>query len=376
MKIPFNRAYYKGNELKYVESSLASGPTSGDGVFTKKVQSFFDIKYGFRNSLLTTSCTSALEMTALLSNIKPGDEVIIPSFTFVSSANPFILRGAKIIFIDSSIQNPNMDISLIKEAISEKTKAIVVVHYAGIACDIDEIFSIIKGKDIILIEDAAQCFDSFYKGKPLGSFGHFSTFSFHETKNISCGEGGLLVVNDINYINRAKIIREKGTNRHEFLNGMVDKYGWVDIGSSFLPSDILSAVLFAQLEKADLIQNKRKLLWDHYYSNLSYLCTQSEILMPIIPDYATNNAHMFYLVFPNEEMRDRVIKKLKENSITASFHYQSLHKSKFFLEKNKYVDLPYSDRYSKCLLRLPLFYDLDFAQIDKISEIIKKEIKK
>lgn len=374
--IPFNKPYFKGDEINYFSTSLSSGKISGDGLFTKKCHEYFQSEYGFNSVFLTTSCTDALEMSSLLADINIGDEIILPSYTFVSTANPFLLRGAKLIFADSNVDNPNICPTSIERLITKKTRAIVIVHYAGIACDIDSIKEIIKDKNIILIEDAAQAFDSYYKGKPLGSFGTFSTFSFHETKNITCGEGGLLVVNDSKYLKKAEIIREKGTNRSAFLKGEVDKYGWVAVGSSFLPSDLLAALLYSQLNNKNKIQQKRIQLWDYYFNKLVHLQNSNDIALPVIPDYATNNAHMFYIIFKTEKKRDKILKLLKSNGITAAFHYQSLHKSKYFLSSNKMKELPMADKYSSCLLRLPLFYELKLKSIDLIVNIINKEFNK
>ena len=374
--VPFNKPYFCGDELDFLKNCLDSGKISGDGVFTKKCQNFFQNEYGFKSSFLTTSCTDALEMCSLLLELKDGDEVILPSYTFVSTANPFLLRGAKLVFADSSSENPNICVKSIEKLISKKTKAIVIVHYAGVACDIDAIKKIIKGTDIILIEDAAQAIDSYYKGSPLGTFGTFSAFSFHDTKNITCGEGGLLVVNDNKYINKAQIIREKGTNRLAFLKGQVDKYGWVDVGSSFLPSDLNAALLYSQLKNKNKIQKRRLMLWQYYYKKLTNLNTSDKLSLPIIPDYASNNAHMFYIVLQNEKLRDKIINTLKLNGFIAAFHYQSLHKSNYFLSYNQLKELPLADKYSNCLLRLPLFYDLKLKSIDLIVNIINKELNK
>lgn len=374
--VPFNKPYFCGDELDFLKNCLDSGKISGDGVFTKKCQDFFQNEYGFKSSFLTTSCTDALEMSSLLLELKDGDEVILPSYTFVSTANPFLLRGAKLVFADSSSENPNICIKSIEKLISKKTKAIVIVHYAGVACDIDAIKKIINGTDIILIEDAAQAIDSYYKGSPLGTFGTFSAFSFHDTKNITCGEGGLLVVNDNKYINKAQIIREKGTNRLAFLKGQVDKYGWVDIGSSFLPSDLNAALLYSQLKNKNKIQKRRLMLWQYYYKKLMNLNTSDKLSLPIIPDYASNNAHMFYILLQNEKLRDKIINTLKLNGFIAAFHYQSLHKSNYFLSYNQLQELPLADKYSNCLLRLPLFYDLKLKSIDLIVNIINKELNK
>ena len=372
--IPFNRPYYSENEINFVKESLESGKTSGDGKFTKKVNRFYNDNYDFQNCFLTTSCTDALEISALLLNIEPGDEIILPSYTFVSTANPFILRGAKLVFVDSEPYNPNISVEGIKSSITSKTKAIVIVHYAGIACDIDQIINIIGRKDILLIEDAAQAFDSFYKGKPLGSFGTFSTFSFHETKNITCGEGGLLVVNDNSFVKKAEIIREKGTNRSAFFRGEVDKYGWVEMGSSFLQSDILASILYSQLLLKDKIQAYRVRLWNYYKEAFKDLESRGLVKTPFLPDYASNNGHLFFVVFNSESDRNRVQTALLKNQIQTSFHYQSLHKSKFFSRFKLELDLPNSDIYSDCLLRFPMFFGLKFEIIDEIIKIINKEL--
>ncbi|AGN84775.1 dTDP-4-amino-4,6-dideoxygalactose transaminase [Enterobacter sp. R4-368] len=369
--IPFNKPYLQGNELTYIAQAVSSGKISGDGIFTKKCHEFFEKKYGFKKVLLTTSCTDALEMAAILLNIQPGDEVIAPSYTFVSTVNAFSLRGAKLIFVDSYSNNPNIDPVAIRNSITEKTKAIIVVHYAGVACDMDAIMAISKEFNIPVVEDAAQAIDSYYNNKPLGSIGTFGTFSFHETKNIISGEGGMLVINDDKYIQRAEIIREKGTNRASFFRGEVNKYGWVDIGSSFLPSDIIAAYLYAQLENMDIIQTKRISLWEQYYAGLSRLAETGVIALPAIPAFASNNAHMFYIVCENINVRTGLIQYLKDNGIYSVFHYLSLNKSEYYLTKNESVDLENSDRFTDSLLRLPMFYELELEQVDYIcSKII------
>ncbi|MGZ3867208.1 MAG: dTDP-4-amino-4,6-dideoxygalactose transaminase, partial [Bacteroidia bacterium] len=321
--IPFNKPYMTGKETDYITEAVASGKISGDGMFTKKCHAFFEEKYGFKKVLLTTSCTDALEMAAILLDIKEGDEVIIPSYTFVSTVNAFVLRGAKIVFADSGADNPNLDVTKIEALITPKTKVIVPVHYAGIACDMDVIMKLAEKYNLYVVEDAAQAIDSFYKGRPLGSIGHLAAFSFHETKNIISGEGGMLAINDERFIKRAEIIREKGTNRSAFFRGEIDKYGWVDIGSSFLPSDIIAAFLYAQIEKLDDIQKKRKSIWDHYEKELNHLSGKG-IKLPHIPTYATNNAHMFYLACKNLDERTKLIEHLKQDDINAVFHYLSL----------------------------------------------------
>lgn len=368
--IPFNKPYLHGKELVYIAQSVATGKISGDGTFTSKCHSFFEQRYGFKKVLLTTSCTDALEMAAILLDIKDGDEVIAPSYTFVSTVNAFSLRGAKIIFADSSIGHPNIDPQKIENLITPKTKAIVVVHYAGVACDMDTIMAIAKQHNIPVVEDAAQAIDSYYKGRPLGGIGTFGTFSFHETKNIISGEGGLLVINDERYIHRAEIIREKGTNRSSFFRGEVAKYGWVDIGSSFLPSDIIAAYLYAQLENMDAIQARRKAIWQRYYDNLNVILVDSGISLPHIAYYSTNNAHMFYLICENLEQRTALIQYLKDHGVHAVFHYLSLHTSEYYQDKYYGPALPQSDFLSDTLLRLPLFYELTDMQVDYICEQI------
>lgn len=370
MKIPFNKPFFIGKETKYISQAVKFGKISGDGIFTKKCHDFFENKYGFKKVLLTTSCTDALEMAAILIDTKSGDEIIMPSYTFVSSANAFVLRGAKIVFADSSSVNPNIDVSKIEPLITSKTKAIVVVHYAGIACDMDAVMALSKKYNLIVIEDAAQAISSFYKEKPLGSIGHLAAFSFHETKNIIAGEGGMLVINDEKYIRRAEIIREKGTNRTQFFRGEVDKYDWVDIGSSFLPSELTAAFLFAQLENMELIQQKRLKIWNQYLEAFLPLEKSGKLSLPFIPSYATNNAHIFYVICQSKTERANLIKHLKKDQILAVFHYISLHKSPFYSKNNTVDELLYSDFYTDRLLRLPMFYDLtDKQQLQVINSI-------
>jgi dTDP-4-amino-4,6-dideoxygalactose transaminase len=375
MKIPFNKPYLTGKETQYIEEAVKSGKISGNGIFTQKCQHFFESNYGFKKTLLTTSCTDALEMAAILIDIKEGDEVIMPSYTFVSTANAFVLRGAKIVFADSLPNHPNIDASKIESLITTKTKAIVPVHYAGVACEMDTIMDLAKRYNLFVVEDAAQAIDSYFTGndgvkKALGSIGHLAAFSFHETKNIISGEGGMLAINDEQFINRAEIIWEKGTNRSSFFRGEVDKYGWVDIGSSFLPSEIVAAFLWAQLENLENIQNTRKKHWENYNSSLTNWAKKHEISLPELPSYATNNAHMFYLVCKNLEQRTTLINHLKQNDIWAVFHYISLHKSPFYEEKHDGRLLPETDNFTDCLLRLPMFYELDVQTvINIINEI-------
>ncbi|MEL1240102.1 dTDP-4-amino-4,6-dideoxygalactose transaminase [Flavobacterium flavipallidum] len=370
--IPFNKTHQTGNEINYMQEVLASGKLAGNGLFTKKCQSWFEERYGFKKTILTTSCTDALEMCAILINIKEGDEVIVPSYTFVSTAIAFVRQGAKIVFADSYADNPNIDADKIESLITAKTKAIVPVHYAGIACDMDKIMEIAKKYQLYVIEDAAQAIDSFYIDKDgvkkaLGSIGHLGAFSFHETKNIISGEGGLLTINDEQFIRRAEIIWEKGTNRAEFFRGEVNKYGWVDTGSSFLPSELIAAFLWAQLEQIDVIQAKRIGLWNRYYELLSKLDLK-EIQLPQVPDYATNNGHLFYIVTKNIESRNQLIQRMKENGFHAVFHYLSLHNSDYYKEQYDGDELENSDKFTDCLLRLPLFYDLQESAIEQLVE--------
>ncbi len=371
--IPFNKPFFTGKETEYIYQAVKSGKISGNGFFTQKCQHFFEEKYGFKKALLTTSCTDALEMCAMLADIAPGDEVIVPSYTFVSSALAFVRQGAKIVFADSYHHHPNIDADKIEALITPKTKAIVVVHYAGVACDMDKIMSLALKYNLIVIEDAAQAIDSFYKGKPLGSIGHLATFSFHETKNIISGEGGMLAINDDRYLRRAEIIWEKGTNRVDFFRGEINKYGWVDTGSSFLPSEITSAFLWAQLENLDTIQKRRKNIWELYYTSLESLKDKG-ITLPYIPTYATNNGHLFYLVCTDIVQRKALIDLLKANDILAVFHYLSLHNSEYYKLKHDDRILQESDRYSDCLVRLPLFYELDEDQVKGISNLIRVEL--
>jgi len=373
--IPFNKPFIVGNELRYIEEAVKSGKISGDGIFTKKCNKFFEETFGFQKVLLTTSCTDALEMAAILCDIQPGDEVIVPSYTFVSSANAFVLRGARIVFVDSYPDNPNIDPSEIEKHITEKTKVIVPVHYAGVACDMEKIMNLAKRHNLFVVEDAAQAIDSYYTfsdgtQKALGSIGDFAAFSFHETKNIICGEGGMLVINNPEYNTRAEIIREKGTNRSAFFRGEVNKYGWVDLGSSFLPSEILSAFLYAQLENLGTIQEKRIRIWKEYYTSLLPLQEKGFIALPNIPVFATNNAHMFYIICRNYEERSNLIQFLKTKDIHPVFHYLSLNKSDFFLKDNSPVDIPNSDHFTDCLLRLPFYFELNEAEQKNINSLI------
>jgi len=370
--IPFNKPYTTKEEIINIAKAIESGKLAGDGSFTIAVQQLMEKRYGFNKSLLTTSCTDALEMSALLANIDSNSEVIIPSYTFVSTANAFALRGAKIVFADSEKLTPNIDAEKIETLVTKNTKAIVVVHYAGVSCDMDPIVAIAKKYNLLLIEDAAQAIDAYYKDQPLGSIGTFGTFSFHETKNIVAGEGGLLVINDSDFSNRAEVIREKGTNRSQFFRGEVDKYGWEEIGSSFLASDITAAFLYAQLTHIDEIQEKRKKIWSRYYNQLEEIQKIKPNFLPHLPTYASNNAHIFYITCLDLSERTALIAHLLNNGIKSAFHYLSLHSSPYFQSKHDGRILTESDRWSDCLLRLPMFADLKEEEVDYICEKICK----
>lgn len=374
-KIAFNVPYLTGKEVEYIHQAVSSGKISGNGIFTQKCQTEFEIRYGFKKTLLTSSCTDALEMSALLLDIQPGDEVIIPSYTFVSTANAFVLRGAKIVFADSRRDHPGMDEDSIEALVTPRTKAIVPVHYGGVACDMDKITALAAKNNLVIVEDAAQAIDSYFTGKSglkkaLGSIGDLATFSFHETKNIISGEGGMFVANAPRFIQRSEIIWEKGTNRAAFWRGEVDRYGWVDVGSSFLPSELVAAFLFAQVENIDIIQNKRKSLWKLYFDALTPLADMGRIKLPVIPPYATNNAQMFYILCGNPAERTELIAFAKERNIWPVFHYLSLHKSPFYHAKHDGRELPRSDFYSDCLLRLPMFYELSASDVEIVVGMI------
>jgi dTDP-4-amino-4,6-dideoxygalactose transaminase len=375
MKIPFNKPFFAGSELDYIKDAVISGKISGNGKYTKMCQNYFETHFGFKKTLLTSSCTDALEMAAILANIKEGDEVIIPSYTFVSTALAFVRQGAKIIFADSYENNPNIDATKIEALITSNTKAIVPVHYAGVACDMDTIMALANKYNLLVIEDAAQAIDSYYVGadgakRALGSIGHLAAFSFHETKNIISGEGGMLAINDDQFSERAEIIWEKGTNRSQFFRGEVDKYGWVDTGSSFLPSDVTAAFLWGQLEHLENIQEKRKKIWEYYYKAFSKIAQDLSISLPIIPNYATNNGHMFYLVFESLEKRTACIEKLKKIDVLAVFHYISLHSSSYYNDKYEGDELRNSDTFTNTLLRLPMYYELNESEIDLIIKCL------
>ena len=369
--IHFNRPYMTGRETDYIRQAVADGKISGNGAFTKRCQDYFERRYGFRKCLLTTSCSDALEMAAILTGVGPGDEVIVPSYTFVSSALAFVRQGATIVFADSRADHPGIDEDAIEGLVTPRTKAIVVVHYAGVACDMDKVMAVADRHGLLVVEDAAQAIDSFYKGRPLGSIGHLAAFSFHETKNVISGEGGMLVVNDERFVRRAEIIWEKGTNRAEFFRGEVNKYGWVDTGSSFLPTEIVSAFLWAQLEHLDEIQAERKRLWQNYWDFFTGLGLTADgaaggVRLPQVPDYATNNAHMFYLLFPDLAARTDFIAQMKARDVLTVFHYLPLHSSEFYKSYSlshppsriPQPSLPNCDRYADTLVRLPMYCGL------------------
>lgn len=369
--IPFNKPYCSGRELSYMAEVCRSTTMSGNGEFTKLCHGFFEKRYGFKKSLLCTSGTDALEMCAMLCELQPGDEVIVPSYTFVSSALAFLREGAYVRFADSGSENPNITADIIRPLINDKTRAICVVHYAGVACDMDAIMQLAEEHNLLVIEDAAHCIDSYYKGRPLGSIGHLAAFSFHETKNISSGEGGMLAVNDERFVRRAEILWEKGTNRAEFYRGMVNKYGWCDMGSSFLPSEFNAAFLWAQLEQLEEIQNQRKHIWNMYDEALRGKTLANGIqVMPPTPDYATNNAHMYYMLCPSLEVRTHFMNYLKNNGVQTTFHYLPLHSSTYYQDKHDGRPLPNCDRYGETLVRLPLFHELTDEQIEKITRLI------
>lgn len=375
MTIPFNKPFITGNEAKNMHESIVSGHLSGNGRYTKQCQSYFSERWGFAKCLMTTSCTDALEMSAMLCGIKPGDEVIVPSYTFVSTALAFIRQGAKVVFADSRVDHPGIDESKIESLVTSKTKAIIPVHYAGVACDMKVIMDIASRHNLYIVEDAAQAIDSYYNGTPLGGIGNLGVFSFHESKNIQCGEGGMLVVSDSRFAGRAEIIWEKGTNRSEFFRGEVDKYGWVDVGSSFLPADYVGGFLYAQLGELDKIQLRRRQIWSRYYEGLKGI---KEISLPVIPEYATNNAHMFYGLCRDLDERSRLIAFLKNRGIHAVFHYICLHSSPFYSRFYNGAPLHEAKRYEETLIRFPLYYELTDSEVDDViastADFFKKAI--
>ncbi len=371
--IAFNNPPYVGKEVNYIKEAIGNHKICGDGEFTKKCNSWIEEKTGTEKALLTTSCTHALEMAALLLDIKPGDEVIMPSFTFVSTADAFVLRGATVVYVDIRPDTMNINENLIEEAITEKTKAIVPVHYAGVACEMDKIMEIAKKYNLAVVEDAAQGVMSSYKGKALGTFGEFGCFSFHETKNYSMGEGGALLIRDEKNIEEAEIIREKGTNRSKFFRGQVDKYTWVNAGSSYLPSDMNAAYLWAQLEEAETINNNRLDSWNKYYAGLRELEEQGKIELPYIPEECVHNAHMFYIKAKNLQERTELISYLKENGVSAVFHYVPLHSAPAGMKYGRFSgEDVYTTKESERLVRLPMYYGLKEEEIQKVIDKVKE----
>jgi len=373
LSIPFNRPSVVGEEFNYVNEAIKVGHISGDGIFSKRCHALFESVLGVPKALLTCSCTAALEMTAILLDIKPGDEVILPSYTFVSTVNAFVLRGATPIFIDIRGDTLNIDESRLESLITKRTRAIVVVHYAGVACEMDAIMEIADRHQIPVVEDNAHGLFGRYKDRNLGTIGAFGTQSFHETKNFMCGEGGALLINNKDYLERAEIIREKGTDRSRFFRGQVDKYGWVDIGSSFLPSDILAAFLLAQLEKRDLIQNKRGDLWNRYRIELKGWAEHNNVALPFIPEHCEQTYHIFYLILPNLDTRRALISHLKDRGVLSVFHYVPLHTSvmgrKF---GGKPGDCPVTEDLSERLLRLPIFYSMTDDEQGLVIDSVKE----
>ena len=369
--IPFNKPFCIENEVKYIQDAIAQRKLCGDGAYTKKCNEFMENKLNCKKALLTHSCTAALEMSAMLLDLKPGDEVIMPSYTFVSTASAFVLRGAVPVFVDIRPDTCNIDEKLIESAITDKTRAIVCVHYAGVACEMDTIMAIAKKHNLPVVEDAAQAFGSFYKGRPCGTIGDMGCYSFHETKNVICGEGGALIINNDKYIERAEIIREKGTNRTKFFRGEIDKYTWVDIGSSYLPSDMVAAFLYSQLENMDKINNRRLQLWDKY--NAFFQAYDGVITRPVVPDSCKHNAHMYYIRFKDLNLRTKFIQHMKQNEIGTVFHYIPLHSSPAGQKFCKTCgELNNTNMVSDTLVRLPMFYELQDDQLDLITACAKK----
>lgn len=371
--ITFNQPCLVGKELVYIADAIKKQHASGDGYYTKACHGFFEEQFSIKKALLTTSCTHALELAAILCDIEPGDEVIVPSFTFTSTVNAFVLRGAIPIFCDVRADTKNIDETLVSQLITRRTKAIVPVHYAGVACEMDSLLQLAKAHGLFLIEDNAQGIFGNYRGQKLGTFGDFGALSFHETKNINCGEGGALFINNSNFVQRAEIIREKGTNRSQFFRGEVDKYGWVDVGSSFLPSDILAAYLWAQLEASTEINNKRKQIWETYYGELRNWAVRLGIGLPFVPEYVEQSYHMFYLVMPDLASRTDFIKHLNKKNIKAVFHYQALHNSPMGLKLGgKPGQCPISEKMSDQLVRLPFYNGLTELELEYICDSIKQ----
>ena len=375
--IPFNRASLTGNEFRYIFQALEIGHISGDGRFTKRCHELLEKELGVAKALLTTSCTHALEMAALLLDLRPGDEVIVPSFTFVSTANAFAMRGARLVFCDIRPDTLNLDEQKLESLITPHTKAVVVVHYAGVGCEMASILAVTERRGIAVIEDNAHGLFAKFKNKYLGSFGCLATQSFHETKNFTCGEGGALLINDPRYIDRAEIIREKGTNRNRFFRGLVDKYTWVDLGSSYLPSDVLAAFLFAQFEHREQIQGQRRRIWEYYYANLAKPAERNGIGLPLVPEYCEQPWHMFYMLMPSFEQREALIKYLREREIFSVFHYMPLHLSEMGLKfGGKRGDCPVAESISDRVIRLPFYNELsEEDQARVVSAILEFHVK-
>ena len=371
--IDFNRPAFTGKEFEYIRDAVERGMLCGDGIYTKKCSAWMEERFHVGHVMLTTSCTHALEMAAFLADIQPGDEVIMPSYTFVSTADAFVLRGARIVFVDIRPDTMNIDEKLIEQAITDKTRAIVPVHYAGVACEMDTIMEIARRHDLKVVEDAAQGVDAYYKGKALGTIGDFGCYSFHETKNYTMGEGGAILFNGDQYLEKAEILREKGTDRSKFFRGQVDKYRWMDYGSSYLPSEMNAAYLYARLEECDKINRKRHQVYDGYHERLEDLEKQGKIQRPVVPEGCVHNAHMYYIKVKDIAVRTRLIAYLRENGIAPAFHYVPLHSSpageKFGRFHGKDV---YTTKESERLLRLPMFYDLSMDDVDYIAEKIRE----
>ncbi|HEY4662912.1 MAG TPA: dTDP-4-amino-4,6-dideoxygalactose transaminase [Candidatus Humimicrobiaceae bacterium] len=369
IKIPFNKPYIIGKELYYIAQAVLSGRISGDGTFSNKCAKLIQDRYKIKKVLLTTSCSTALDMSAILCNIKSGDEIILPSYTFVSTANSFYTRGTKLRFVDIRRDTLNIDENEIEEVITPRTRAIVVVHYAGIGCEMNKIMDIAKRNNLLVVEDSAHGLESTYNGKYLGTIGDIGCYSFHETKNITCGEGGAILINNEEFSERAEIIREKGTNRSKFFRGEIDKYTWIDIGSSYLPSEILSAFLYAQLENIEMITRKRLDLWNYYYNNLDDLEKKGFIKRPFIPDNCSHNGHLFYILLENKKVRDLLLKYFKNKGILAIFHYLPLHLSPIGKKIGyRTGQLPITEELSSCLIRLPMFYGLSRIEQDMVLD--------
>ncbi|MDH5717026.1 MAG: dTDP-4-amino-4,6-dideoxygalactose transaminase [Spirochaetia bacterium] len=373
MNIAFNKPFITGNEEIYIKDVLLKNKFSGDGHYTKKCHQWLEKNIAAKKALLTPSCTAALEMAAILADITPGDEVIMPSYTFVSTANAFVLRGGVPVFVDIRSDNLNIDEKKIENAITDKTKAIVVVHYAGVSCEMDEIMKIANNYNLLVIEDAAQAIGAYYKDKHLGAIGNFGCFSFHETKNVSSGEGGALIINDEQFIKRAEIIREKGTDRSRFLRGEIDKYTWVDIGSSYLPNEITAAFLYAQLEASQKITQKRLKIWNTYHNAFEGLEKKQKLKRPVISKFAKHNAHIYYLILENADIREKFIQILKENGINVVFHYIPLHISSFGKKLGKLSEnLKNTENLSERLVRLPLYCDISKKDLDMVILAVKQ----